>query len=373
MTLKIVEIKDLRQLDAFIKFPFSLYKDNPYWVPPLIMDEKNTLSWKKNPAYKDSDARFWLVYKNGVVAGRIAAIHSKKYIEKWGNRYIRFGWVDFIDDFEVSAALFKCVQDWAEALGMEAIHGPLGFTDMDPEGMLIEGFDELSTLPLIYNYAYYPTHLEKLGYIKDADWLEFEIQVPEQPNEKISKAAEIALKRNNLHLAQINRKKELLHYAMELFELLDEEYSHLYGTVPMSREQMQVYIDQYFGFVSPEFIPVVLDENNRMVAFGIVIPSIVKALQKSKGRLLPFGWIGLLRSLKKNDLAELYLIAVKSEYQGKGVNAVLMDHITKVLIEKGIKRVETNAELETNVDVQGLWKFYEKRQHKRRRCYIKHF
>jgi GNAT superfamily N-acetyltransferase len=254
---------------------------------------------------------------------------------------------------------------------MEAVHGPLGFTDLDPEGMLIEGFDELGTLALIYNYEYYPEHLKKLGYEKEIDWLEYEIHVPERPIEKISKAAEIVLKRNKLHILEVSQKKDLLKYSKELFYLLDDEYSHLFGTVPLSEKQMETYIKQYFGFISPEFVPVVLDENNKMVAFGIVMPSLSIALQKSKGRLLPFGWYYLLRALKKNDRADLYLIAVKSEYQGKGINAVLMDKINQVFIKKGITIVETNAELETNTDVRGQWKYYEKRQHKRRRCYIK--
>ncbi len=371
MPIEIREVTTKRQLKTFINFPLSLYDKNPYWVPPLYFDEVNTLDWDKNPAFAVNQARYWLAYQDHQVVGRIAGIYNPPYIEKWGKRNLRFGWIDFIDDEDVSAALMKTVEEWARSLAMEAVHGPLGFTDLDPEGMLIEGFNELGTMALIYNHAYYPEHLKKLGYQKEVDWLEYEILVPETPIEKISRAAEIVLKRNNLHVLEAKRKKDLLAYTEELFDLLEQEYGQLFGTVPLSKKQVNAYIDQYFGFVTPEFVPVVLDEKNKMVAFGIVMPSLSIALQKSKGKLFPYGWYHLLRALKRNDRADLYLIAVKSEYQGKGVNAVLMDRINQVFIQKGIKRVETNGELETNTDVQGQWKYYDKRQHKRRRCFIK--
>jgi len=372
MTLTIEEVTTYRQLDLFIKFPFSLYKGNPYWVPPLLMDEKNTLDWKKNPAFEVAQARYWLAYKDGKVVGRIAGIYINKSNEKWGQKNVRFGWVDFIDDREVSKALFKQVEDWALELGMEAVHGPLGFTDLDPEGMLIEGFNELGTLALIYNHPYYPEHLKEMGYIKDTDWLEYEIQVPNPPQEKIAKAAELILKRFKLHKLEITKKKDLLNYTRELFDLIDSEYSHLYGTVPLSDKQKQAYIDQYFGFVSPDLVPIILDENNRMVAFAIVMPSLSKALQKSKGQIIPFGWFHLLKALKTNSLGDLYLIAVRSDYRGKGINAAIMHSVNVALNKHGITRVETNANLEDNLNVQAQWKYFEHRQHKRRRCFIKH-
>jgi len=372
MTLTIEEVTTYRQLDLFIKFPFSLYKGNPYWVPPLLMDEKNTLDWKKNPAFEVAQARYWLAYKDGKVVGRIAGIYINKSNEKWGQKNVRFGWVDFIDDREVSKALFKQVEDWALELGMEAVHGPLGFTDLDPEGMLIEGFNELGTLALIYNHPYYPEHLKEMGYIKDTDWLEYEIQVPNPPQEKIAKAAELILKRFKLHKLEITKKKDLLNYTRELFDLIDSEYSHLYGTVPLSDKQKQAYIDQYFGFVSPDLVPIILDENNRMVAFAIVMPSLSKALQKSKGQIIPFGWFHLLKALKTNSLGDLYLIAVRSDYRGKGINAAIMHSVNVALNKHGITRVETNANLEDNLNVQVQWKYFEHRQHKRRRCFIKH-
>lgn len=372
MTIKIEEVTNYKQLNKFIKFPFSIYKGNPYWVPPLLMDERNTLDWKKNPAFEDAQARYWLAYQNGKVVGRIAGIYNPKSNKKWGQNNVRFGWVDFIDDREVSKALFETLENWALELGMSAVHGPLGFTDLDPEGMLIEGFDELGTLALIYNHPYYPQHLGEMGYLKDTDWLEYQIKVPNPPHEKIAKAAELILKRFNLHKLEIKKKNDLLKYTRELFDLIDSEYSHLYGTVPLSDKQKQAYIDQYFGFISPDLVPVILDENNRMVAFAIVMPSLSKALQKSQGRILPFGWFHLLKALKTNTLGDLYLIAVRSDYRGKGINAAIMHSVNLALIKHGITRVETNANLEDNINVQAQWKYFEHRQHKRRRCFIKH-
>ncbi len=257
-------------------------------------------------------------------------------------------------------------------MGLEAVHGPLGFTDMDREGMLVEGFDELATLATNYNYPYYPQHMERLGYVKDVDWIEYELTVPPEPNETIARIADLALRRNKLQLLKVRRKKDLLPYAYQLFDLLQEAYQNLYGFVPLTEKQVQSYVKQYFGFVTPEFVPVVLDQQGKMVGFGIVMPSLSRALQKAGGRLFPFGFIHLLRALKKNDRADLYLVGVKPEYQGKGVNAILMDRMHRHFIKLGVTKVESNPELEHNANVQGQWKYYEKRQHKRRRVFIKH-
>jgi GNAT superfamily N-acetyltransferase len=373
MDIQIKEITTLKELKTFINFPFELYRDNPYWVPSLMFDELNTLRQDKNPAFEHCEAKYWMAYRDGHVVGRVAAILNKRHIEKWGQRYMRFGWIDFIDDPSVSKALVMTVEAWAKETGMSAVHGPLGFTDLDREGMLVDGYKELGTLATIYNHPYYPKHLEKLGYIKDTDWMEYEFFVPPEPNETIARIADLALRRNKLKILELRNKKELLQYTKELFKLLDDEYKHLYGTVPLTEKQIQAYINQYFGFVTPDFVPMVMDQNNRMVAFGIVMPSLSLALQKTKGQLFPFGFVHLLRALKKNDRADLYLVAVRSEYQGKGVNAILMNKMHGVFNKLGIKKVESNPELETNQNVQGQWKYYEKRQHKRRRVYIKHF
>ena len=372
MDLKIKDVTNQKELRSFIQFPFELYRGNPCWVPTLFFDELNTLDWKKNPAFDHCQARYWLAWQEGHIVGRVAAILNHRHVDKWGQRYLRFGWIDFIDDPQVSSALMGAVESWARETGMTAVHGPLGFTDLDREGMLVHGFDELATLATIYNHPYYPEHMEKLGYLKDTDWMEYEISVSTQPDESIARIADISLRRNKLKVLELTNKKQLLLYARELFQLLDDEYKHLYGTVPLTEKQVDAYIKQYFGFVTPDFVPMVLDQSGRMVAFGIVMPSLSRALQKSGGSLFPFGFVHLLRALKKNDRADLYLVAVRSEYQGKGVNAILMDRMHKVFLKLGIRKVESNPELETNQNVQGQWKYYEKRQHKRRRVYIKH-
>jgi hypothetical protein len=272
----------------------------------------------------------------------------------------------------VSYALIQTVEGWAKEAGMTAVHGPLGFTDMDREGMLVEGFNELATMATNYNHPYYPVHMEKLGYAKDIDWVEYEISLPPKPDEKVARMAAIAAKRSKLRLLEIRNKKELLDHARELFHLIEREYQVLYGFVPLTPRQVEAYIKQYFGFVSPDFVPMVFNEKNEMVAFGVALPSLSRALQKARGRLFPFGFISLLNALNKNDRADLYLVAVKSEYRSSGANAILMNKMHEVFQKMGIKKIETNPELETNRLVQGQWKYYETRQHKRRRVFIKH-
>lgn len=371
MDVQIKEVVSLKDLRLFIRFPNTLYRGNPNYVPSLVIDELNTLRRDKNPAFAHCEAKYWLAYRKGQLVGRIAGIINRLHIEKWGQSYARFGWIDFINDAAVSEALLNAVESWAKQKDMTAIHGPLGFTDLDPEGMLVDGFDEPGTMVTIYNYPYYRLHLEKQGYNKDIDWVEYEIRVPSEPNETISRVANIALRRNKLKLLGVRNKKDLLPYAAELFQILDEAYEHLYGYVPLTPKQAQMYTKEYFGYLSPDFIPVILDENNRMVAFGITMPSLTRAMQKAKGKLFPFGLIHLMRALKKNDRADLYLVAVRPEYQGKGVNAILINQMNNVYNRLGIARVESNPELETNHLVQDQWKYFDKRQHKRRRCYIK--
>ncbi len=371
MSVQIKEVSSLKELKTFIRFPHILYRDNPYWVPNLFSDDLNTLRRDKNPAYAHCDARCWLAYLDGRIAGRIAGIMNRAHIEKWGQRYMRFGWFDFIDNPDVSAALLKQVENWAAEHDLSAVHGPLGFTDLDREGMLVEGFEETGTLATMYNHSYYPEHMEKAGYTKDTDWVEYQISIPDDIHPAIPRVARSALQRSNVHLLH-GSKREMLRYADQLFEVLDEAYQDLYGVIPLTPAQRKAYTRQYFGFIDPDFVPIVLDEHDRLVAFGITMPSLSAALKKSGGKLFPFGFIHLLRAFRKNDKADLYLIAVQRSYQGKGINAIMMDHILKVFQEHGIKSVESNPELETNHQVQAQWKYFEKRQHKRRRCYIRH-
>jgi len=368
----IKEVTTLRELRAFIRFPNRLYRGNPYWVPSLFMDDYQTFRRDKNPAFDYCEARYWLAYRGREIVGRIAGIYNGEHVEKWQQPYMRFGWPDFVDDPDVSAALFQQVESWAKEKGLTAVHGPLGFTDLDREGMLVEGFDEVGTMATFYNYPYYPAHLEKLGYVKDVDWMEYEIVVPPEINPTIARIADVMLRRYNLRYLEAKSKKDILPYVHQVFELLNEAYQHLYGVVPLTERQIDYYKEMYFGLISPEFVPIVLDEHDRVVAFGITMPSLSKALQKSDGQLLPFGWFHLLRAMRKMDRADLYLIGVHPEYQGKGVNAIMMNAINEVFVRRGITRAESNPELETNQNVQGQWKYYETRQHKRRRCFIKH-
>jgi len=379
--LSIQKVNTLRDLRAFVRFPNKLYKGSPYWVPALFVEEYQMFRRDRNPAFDICEARYWLARRGREIVGRIAAIYSRTYVEKWKQPYLRFGWVDFVDDLHVSAALFEKVETWAREKGLSAVHGPLGFTDLDREGMLVEGFEELGTLATIYNYPYYPVHLEHLGYTKDVDWVEYELAVPPEPNATIARIASLAARRYKLRLLRVPNKRALLRprtdkglpsYAREVFDVINDEYEHLYGVVPLTERQVDYYVGIYFNLISLPFVPLVVDEDDRVVAFGITMPSFSKALQKSGGRLLPFGFVYLLRALRKGDRADLYLVAVRSEYRGKGVNAILMNEINQVFARRGIVKVESNPELETNQDVQGQWKYYDSRQHKRRRCFIKH-
>lgn len=371
MTIEIQEVKSKKDLKKFIRYPLTLYKNNPYYVPSLFLDEMNTLSHEKNPAFEDAKARYWLAYQDGKLVGRIAGIHVPRHEVKWGEKYVRFGWLDFIDNPEVVAALIGEVEKWARELGMKGLHGPLGFTDLDREGMLIDGFDEVATMATIYNYPYYQKRLEELGYAKDVDWVEYEIIPISDYMPKIEKTAALVAKKYNLHLMK-GTKKDLLKYAPQIFEVLDISYRKLYGTYPLSKAQVQGYIDSYFGFAVPEYVPIVLDEHDRVVAFGIAFPSFSEALQKSKGNLFPFGLVHFLRALKKNKIADLYLIGVVDEYLGKGVNSMLITQMYHAFMKHGVKVVEGNPNLEENMNVQTMWKFFDNRIRKRRRCFIKH-
>jgi len=372
MDIVIKKVENRRDLKRFISFPYKLYAGNKYWVPPLRFDEMNTLRRDKNPAFEFCETQYWLAYKDGKIAGRIAGIINWRYIEKWKNRYARFGWIDFIDDEDVSKALIETVEKWAKDKDMEAVHGPLGFTDLDYEGMLIEGFEELGTMATIYNYSYYPKHLKNYGYTKDIDWVEFEVKAPPEIPEKIDRIAAISLKKNNLRVLKVKKSKDLLPYAKDMFNVLNVAYRDIFGFVPLTDKQVDLYVKQYLGFIRPDYISIVLDSNDRVAAFAITMPSLSKALQKSNGRLFPFGFIYLLKAMKKNNLIDLYLIGVLPEYQGKGVNGILIKELTKIFISKNIVKAETNVELENNIKVQAQWKLFEKRQHKRRRCYIKY-
>ncbi|WKZ69332.1 MAG: hypothetical protein QY331_15325 [Melioribacteraceae bacterium] len=372
MSISIKEVTTDKDLKRFVDFQYKLYKNDKYWVPPLKKEELFSLRFDKNPAFDFCETKYWLAYKNDELVGRIAGIINHKFNEKFNKKIMRFGWIDFIDDEEVCSSLLTAIENWAKEKGMHEVHGPLGFTDMDGEGTLIEGFEEVSTLGAIYNYPYYPKLIERKGYTKDIDWIEYQVKMTSEPvPEKISRISDIALKRNKLRVLRVNKPKELLPYAREMFYLINSSYKDLYGFVELSDKQIDMYVKQYFGFIKPEYLPVVLNEKNEMVAFGITMPSLSKAFQKAKGKLFPFGFIYILKAMKNNPGLDLYLTAVRPDMQDKGVNAILMNEINKLIIKNNIRIVETNRELEDNSKVQAQWRFFEHRQHKRRRCYKK--
>ncbi len=371
MEIQLKEVNTLHELKQFVSFQYTLYKGNKYWVPPLRSDELLSLRREKNPAFDFCETKYWIAIKNREIVGRIAGIINRKYNERWGVRAVRFGWFDFIDDKEVSSALLNAVEQWGKSKNMTSIHGPLGFTDMDGEGTLIEGFEEVSTLGAIYNYPYYASHIESAEYSKDSDWVEYEVTMHEEVVDHIRRIAEVALERYHLHVLRVKKAKEMLPYAKEIFQVLNAAYKDLYGFVELSDRQIDMYVKQYFGYILPEYVPVVLDSNNNVAAFGIAMPSLSAAFQQCNGSLFPFGFIQVLRALKHNKTVDLYLTAVRPDLQNKGVNAILMHESNKAFVKNKIKKVETNRELEANSKIQAQWRFFEHRQHKRRRCYKK--
>lgn len=369
----IKEVKTLKELKQFINFEYNLYKNNKYWVPPLFDDEFKTLRKDKNPAFDHCEAVYYTAWKNGKMVGRIAGIIQHNYIKKWGNKYARINWFDFIDDFEVSKTLLNKVESWAKEKGMIAINGPLGFTDLDYEGLLIEGFEELNTMATIYNYPYYIEHYEKLGFKKDADWVEFEIKVPEKIPEKADKLSRIVAERFKLHLFQAKSVKEILDkgYGKQIFEVIEKAYVNLYGVTELTPKQVDYYIKAYFSFINLDFLKLVANEKEEIVGLVIAMPSLNRALQKAKGKLFPFGFIHLLYALKKPKYIDLLLGAILPEYQGKGADALIMTELTRTCIKDGIISAESNPELEVNEKVQSHWKYFNARQHKRRRAFLK--
>lgn len=374
MPITIKKVENRKELNMFVDFPNTLYKGNPYYVPKIFSDEIETLAPKKNPAYEFSEAALYLAYKDGRLAGRVAAIVNNRANEKWNHKEVRFGWIDFIDDREVSRALIDKVIEFGKERGMDQITGPLGFTDFDPEGMLVEGYDKLCTLALIYNYPYYPEHLEAMGFTKAVDWLEFKINVPDQVPERISRISNIVSAKYGFKVRKVTRsevRKEAL--GQKIFDAINECYGELFDFTPLTPKLINKYVDAYLGIINMDFVTVIVDSNNELVAVGITMPSITKALQKCRGKLFPFGWYHILKSMYKacEGSVELLLIAVLPEYRNQGLMAMILNDLVPIYIKHGIKFGESNAELETNTKVQDTWKSFPTEQHKRRRAYTK--
>ena len=374
MAIIIKKVSSKKELKTFIRFNYELYKGNPYSVPDLYDDMLNTFSSKKNAAFEFCEAEYFLAYKDNKVVGRVAAIINNRANQTWDKKEVRFGWIDFIDDEEVSSALLKAVEDWGKQKGMDTITGPLGFTDMDAEGMLIEGFDQLGTMATIYNYPYYPQHMEKLGFEKDADWVEFKLMVPDKLPEKFVRISEIILQKYKLKIKKLTRKEiKEKHYGQKIFDLINEAYAPLYGFSKMTQGQIDQYVNTYLPLLDLRMVSKVETEDGELVAAGISMASLSKALQKAKGRMLPFGWFYLLKALfiKRSKVLDLLLVGVKPEYQSKGVNALLFYDLVPTFKKMGFVYGESNPELEENKKVQAQWSAFESVQHKRRRAFKK--
>lgn len=373
MSVVIKEVTSKKELKKFVKFNIELYKGNPYHVPGLIEEEMVTLDKKKNPAFEVCDAIYFLAYKDDNVVGRIAAMINRRSNEVWKQQHARFGFVDFIDDKEVVDALFNAVETWAKERNMDSMHGPMGFTDMDHEGMLIEGFDQLGTMAAIYNYPYYPRHLERLGYQKDQDWHEFKIYIPESIPDKHMRIGEIVKKKYGLKIIKFKNAKEIWPYAQKIFETLNAAYAPLYGFAPLTQKQIDYYVKMYIPMLRLDLVTVIIrEEDDSVVGFGISLPNLSRAMQKAKGHMFPFGWIHLLKALKsKPKVIDLYLTGVLPEYQNKGVNALLFNDLIPVYQGLGVEYAESNPELETNAAVQAQWDYFKREHHKSRRAYIK--
>ena len=364
---------DSDQLRQYVQFGIDLYKGNSCYVPPLIIDDINTLSPDKNPAFDFCEAQSFMAFRNGEPVGTITAIINRAVNEKTGKKQMRFGWLEFIDDTEVVDELFEAAMNWGRERGMTEIVGPMGFSDLDYEGMLIEGFDEMGTMATIYNHPYYPRHMERMGFEKEVDWVEYRMTVPDAIPEKYARIADLISRKYNLSVKKYTSKSKIKkEYGHAIFELVNEAYADLYGFVPLTDRQIEYYIDIYLGMLRLDDVTLVVDAEGKLVALGISMPSLSQALRKSGGKLFPFGWYPLLRAIKGHtDVVDLLLVAVKPEYQSKGVNALIFADLIPRYIANGYKYAESNVELEGNEGVQKQWEYFERRQHRRRRAFIK--
>ncbi len=368
------EVTTKRDLRRFVDYPNQLYKHSPHFVPAMYSDDIDDWNPKKNPAFDYCESRCWLAERDGKIVGRIGAILSHKSNATWGTNRMRFTQVDFIDDPEVSAALFATVESWAKDKGCEQVHGPLGWCDMDREGMLVDGFDKRSMFITYYNHPYYNDHLARLGYDKDTDWIEYKIFAPSPDSDvakKLHRIAEHVKKNRKLHVVKVKSRFQYAPIVPEAFRLINECYAPLYSAVELTEKQVKKYSTKFLPLLSPKTTCFVKDEHGEMVAIGICAPSMAKAMQASRGRFLPFGWVGVLKALIRNDTVDLFIIGVKPELQGAGVNAIILDEMMHGTRKMGIRYAETGPMLETNSKILSQWKLFDKEQHKRRRCYVK--
>ncbi len=372
MNVKIEEVKSRRQLAAFIHYPEKLYKGNPYWVPALVGDEYDTFNPKKNAAYDFCEAACWVARdENDQIVGRVAGIINYKSNEIHHSKTVRFGWLDFIDELDVLKALISTVETWGKARGMDTIIGPFGFTDMDKEGLLVEGFDKICPFTTLYNYPYYEARLKDLGFEVAAEWDQKLIQVPENV-ERLDRMSDVICDKYGLHVLKAHNTKALVKkYGMSLFHMYNETFAPLYEFTPLTDRQIKSYLATYQTILDIDFVAVVADKDDRIVGFAFCVPSLAKAVKKSKGHLLPFGLLRILKALKKNDTLEALMIGILPEYQNKGAFVPMFQYLLAGLKKRNIKWLITNPQLSDNVEVQNLFNKYEHTRYMLRRSYIK--
>ena len=371
--IEIVEVSSKQQYRAFFQFPFELYRNCPQWVPPITKEEMDIFDPQKNAVFEHAMARLFLAKKKGKVVGRIASMINWVEIEELKKTKVRFGWYDTIDDLEVSQKLIEAVSGVAIAEGMTYIEGPMGFSNMDKAGLLVDGFEHMNTMITWYHYPYQKTHLEKLGLKKQSEWIEFKIDIynAKDAPEKVKKFARVIKERFKLKTLEFKTTKDIEPHVDKMFELLNQTYNELQSFVPIQKHQIEVYKNKYLPYVHPDFIKCVVDENNEMIGFTITMPSFTKALKRINGKMFPFGFYHLWRAMRKNNRASFYLIGIQKNYQNKGVTAIIFQEIQEMFNKRGITKVETNPELEENKAIQAMWKNYKHELHKRRRTYRK--
>ncbi len=369
--IQVMEVKSGKELMEFIRFPMELYKNNKNYVPSLIQGERETWDPRENPALAYCKAKQFLARKDGKTVGRIAVIINGKEKEELGISKVRFGWIDFIDDLNVSRTLLEKAEEFAKANGISKIEGPMGFTNLDKAGTLTMGFDKMATMIGIYNHEYYPIHFEKLGLTREKEWVEYEIVFPEVLPEKVVKFNELIKEKYQLRVMKFRSKKEFLPLVDPMFKLLDQTYSTLSTYTPLTPEQVQSYKDKYFSLLDKDFIICIADKDDNLIAFAVTMPSYSEALQKANGHLLPFGWWHFLQAGKKNERANFYLIGIHPDYQKRGVTSIIFKEIYDIFKRKGVKYLETNPELADNKAIQLLWQDYNPVNHKRRATFSK--
>lgn len=374
MALEIKEITTRKELKQFIEFTNTLYRESEYYCPPLFFDEVNCFDKEKNPALEVCDYKLWMAFRDGKAVGRIAGIVNYKANEKWGCKNARFGWFDFIDDLEVSKALLDTVAAWGKEKGMTAINGPVGFTDFDHQGLLLEGYEYLAPMASLYNFPYYVKHFDAYGLTKDADWIEIQVYPPTCCPERLNRIAEIVKERSHVRVDKVKNARELVRkYGIEYMDVIDIAYQKLYNFQPMTIKQKNYYKDMYFPILNFDFVTLVVNDKDEVVGVGVGMPDISEALRKCGGHLFPFGWYHVLKALKAKqmDAFNFLLIAVRPDYQDKGINALFFQDQIPYINKYKIKRLETTSILETNTKNIANFTQFDHKMHKRRRAYIK--